>query len=69
MSKAETIRKVSVKLTSRINLGRRAARDSGCLNLDIIYKPSDGLEIVKGHQLNCNLKNEFIRVFLLEIFM
>ena len=47
MSKIETTSKVSLKLTSKINLGRQGARNELSI-LDTAYKPIHSLERVKA---------------------
>ena len=47
MSKIETTSKVSLKLTSKINLGRQGARNELSI-LDTAYKPFHSLERVKA---------------------
>ena len=47
MSKIETTSKVSLKLTSRINLGMQGARNELSI-LDTAYKPFHSLERVKA---------------------
>ena len=78
MSKVETISKVSLELTTRMNVGRRGARVKLSI-LDIVHKPLHGLERVKQFLLIFYQANEYMirtikgrihcEIFLSEYFM